>query len=447
MAEFDSVHKSAPCSDVYGPLVAGGAVDAVTIGKHASIGAQRCVALRVMRPARTAAALLGWAVLSLVVAVANSAGGGAARPPQPLVLTREGRLLGVRTSFEGRPLHAFYGVPYARPPLGRLRFLPPVAVTPWRHVWSARRFKGPCMQRLDEVHYPVHLKMLQNASEDCLYLNVWTAVPDQQKVTLLGLSSGAASGGLHMTAPQSRGLFHAAILEGGGPLCDAFVEPPRRSLERANHLAGLLSCSRMGAELENLPRQASSSVSDAGYPNYFGDVAQVTQVVTQACLARPNTRLCRYLSVCRREAPETIVRTGLPKKGDPIPGVPGSAVGGCSSSREPRSNVAEVDGYTLGCQRHEPVRTSMGPVASTKLVLQPSFPRATSIIPAWRHFSSDQTSSDAPQGLVPFGPVGEHRPLLFLLCPTPVTYDIYLCSFVCGPAESKMLMGAPLEFR
>ncbi|KAH7970458.1 hypothetical protein HPB49_007475 [Dermacentor silvarum] len=303
-----------------------------------------------MRPARTAAALLGWAVLSLVVAAANSAEGGAARPPQPLVLTREGRVLGVRTSFEGRPLHAFYGVPYARPPLGRLRFLPPVPVTSWRHVWSARRFKGPCMQRLDEVHYPVHLKMLQNASEDCLYLNVWTAVPDQQKVTsgtvlkpvvvilhggvfsfgntgsllydgsalaalgnvtvvsmnfrlgvfgfldamnrqapgnvglldqrmallwvrrniqafggdpekvtLLGLSSGAASGGLHMTSPQSRGLFHAAILEGGGPLCDAFVEPSRRSLERANHLAGLLSCSRMGAELGNLPGQASSA--------------------------------------------------------------------------------------------------------------------------------------------------------------------------------------------
>ncbi|KAL3252316.1 hypothetical protein MRX96_017641 [Rhipicephalus microplus] len=298
-----------------------------------------------MRPAMTAAALLGWAVLSLVAsAAAQGAEGVAARPPAPLVLTREGRVLGVHTSFEGRPLHAFYGVPYARPPLGRLRFLPPVAATPWRHVWSARRFQGPCMQRLEEVHYPVHLKMLQNASEDCLYLNVWTAVPDQdkaasgavlkpvvvilhgggfsigntgsllydgsalaalgnvtvvsmnfrlgvfgfldamnrhapgnvglldqrmallwvrrniqafggdpEKVTLLGLSSGAASAGLHMAAPQSRSLFYAAILEGGGPLCDAFVEPSRRSLQRANHLAGLLSCSRMGAELGNLP--------------------------------------------------------------------------------------------------------------------------------------------------------------------------------------------------
>ncbi|XP_049275308.1 acetylcholinesterase-like [Rhipicephalus sanguineus] len=202
------------------------------------------------------------------------------------------------------------------------------------------------MQHLEELYYPVHLKMLQNASEDCLYLNVWTAVPDQhqitsganlkpvvvilhgggfsigntgsllydgsalaalgnvtvvsmnfrlgvfgfldamnrqapgnvglldqrmallwvrrniqafggdpEKVTLLGLSSGAASGGLHMAAPQSRGLFYAAILEGGGPLCDAFVEPSRQSLQRANHLAGLLSCSRMGAELGNRPGQ------------------------------------------------------------------------------------------------------------------------------------------------------------------------------------------------
>ncbi|XP_077500426.1 acetylcholinesterase-like [Amblyomma americanum] len=298
-----------------------------------------------MRPSWTAATLLGWAVLSLAAtATSRPDGKSAPRPPQPLVLTKEGRLLGVRTSFEGRPLHAFYGVPYARPPVGRLRFLPPLPANPWRHVWSARRVKGPCMQRLDEVHYPVHLKMLQNASEDCLYLNVWTPVVDRpkagvvgdlkpvvvilhgggfsfgntgsllydgsalaalgnltvvsmnyrlgvfgfadamnrqapgnaglldqrlamlwvrrnvqafggdpDKVTLLGLGSGAASCGLHMAAPQSRGLFSAAILEGGGPLCDAFVEPSRRSLERANHLAGLLGCARMGAELTNLP--------------------------------------------------------------------------------------------------------------------------------------------------------------------------------------------------
>ncbi|KAH6919820.1 hypothetical protein HPB50_029192 [Hyalomma asiaticum] len=108
----------------------------------------------VMRPARTAAVLLGWAVLSLAASAAHGAEAATVRPRQPLVLTREGRVLGVRTSFEGRPLHAFYGVPYARPPLGRLRFLPPVPAMPWRHVWSARRFKGPCMQRLEEVYYP-----------------------------------------------------------------------------------------------------------------------------------------------------------------------------------------------------------------------------------------------------------------------------------------------------
>ncbi|KAL1477722.1 hypothetical protein MTO96_035524 [Rhipicephalus appendiculatus] len=294
-----------------------------------------------MRPARTAAALLGWAVLSLVAASAASHGaeGGAARPPAPLVLTREGRVLGVRTSFEGRPLHAFYGVPYARPPLGRLRFLPPVAATPWRHVWSARRFKGPCMQRLEEVHYPVHLKMLQNASEDCLYLNVWTAVPDQHKVAsgavlkpvvvilhgggfsigntgslLYDGSALAALGNVtvvsmnfrlgvfgfldamnrqapgnvglldqrmallwvrpkhsgdppgpefgrrvgrssHGGAPKPEASFTPPSWKEEAPLCDAFVEPSRRSLQRANHLAGLLSCSRMGAELGNRPGQ------------------------------------------------------------------------------------------------------------------------------------------------------------------------------------------------
>ncbi|CAN7944900.1 unnamed protein product, partial [Ixodes hexagonus] len=94
----------------------------------------------------------------------------------PLVSTKDGRIRGVTLSFNGKEMHAYYGIPYAQPAVPAYRFQPSRAVKPWKHVLSARQMASPCMQRLGEVRYPVHMKRLHNASEDCLYLNIWTFV-------------------------------------------------------------------------------------------------------------------------------------------------------------------------------------------------------------------------------------------------------------------------------
>lgn len=65
-------------------------------------------------------------------------------------------------------VQSFLGVPYAKPPVGELRFQPPQAPEPWDDVRSATEFGGRCAQLESAV--------LQNAAsddEDCLYLNVW----------------------------------------------------------------------------------------------------------------------------------------------------------------------------------------------------------------------------------------------------------------------------------
>ncbi len=75
----------------------------------------------------------------------------------------------------------FRGIPYAAPPTGDLRWLPPEPPAPWEEPRDALAFGTPCWQPRLEGFYdrgPIE------RSEDCLYLNVWTrakadeAMPD-----------------------------------------------------------------------------------------------------------------------------------------------------------------------------------------------------------------------------------------------------------------------------
>eukprot|EP00038_Savillea_parva_P017986 m.22098 g.22098 ORF g.22098 m.22098 type:complete len:555 (+) comp3954_c0_seq1:100-1764(+) len=62
----------------------------------------------------------------------------------------------------------FLGVPYAKPPLGDLRWEPPQPAEPWTGVRNATAYSKACMQS-DNVYD----KIAGGVSEDCLYLNMW----------------------------------------------------------------------------------------------------------------------------------------------------------------------------------------------------------------------------------------------------------------------------------
>ncbi len=68
----------------------------------------------------------------------------------------------------------FLGIPYAEPPVGDLRWSAPLAKTPWRGMRPAQRFSAVCPQT---VGASFDLRVTEQ-SEDCLYLNVWTATLD-----------------------------------------------------------------------------------------------------------------------------------------------------------------------------------------------------------------------------------------------------------------------------
>ena len=89
-------------------------------------------------------------------------------------------------------VEVFRGIPFAAPPIGSLRFMPPVTVTPWRETRAASAFGPVCPQLLPDTRNETlalasmgrgrlralrSLKpILSNQSEDCLYLNVYAPV-------------------------------------------------------------------------------------------------------------------------------------------------------------------------------------------------------------------------------------------------------------------------------
>lgn len=81
---------------------------------------------------------------------------------------------------EDRAVCAFKGVPYARPPLGPLRWQPPQPAEPWSGTRPATTFGPRCIQP-DRPETAVGYFGPELESEDCLYLNVWAPAPSREE--------------------------------------------------------------------------------------------------------------------------------------------------------------------------------------------------------------------------------------------------------------------------
>lgn len=90
----------------------------------------------------------------------------------PVVHTNSGPVAGLQLTSRGKDVDAYFGIPFAAPPIGDRRFRKPSPVTPWTDVLKATRKRQGCVQTNFFVFQNVELDM-SNTTEDCLYMNIW----------------------------------------------------------------------------------------------------------------------------------------------------------------------------------------------------------------------------------------------------------------------------------
>ena len=111
---------------------------------------------------------------------------------ETLVETKSGKLLG--THEDG--LYVFRGIPYAAPPVGNLRWMPPQPVKPWPGTRSAEKFGPICPQNMFRISaIPRQTTVEEPQSEDCLFLNVWTPGLTGKRPVMVWIHGGAFTNG------------------------------------------------------------------------------------------------------------------------------------------------------------------------------------------------------------------------------------------------------------
>jgi para-nitrobenzyl esterase len=158
------------------------------------------------------------------------------------VLTESGALSGISEN----GLSVYKGVPFAAPPVGDLRWRPPVPVALWTGTRKADAFAPACMQ--DGVSMPGETPPA--VSEDCLYLNIWTPTKIERKTKTAheqlpgivwiyggGYINGSAAMPLYWGDRLARkGVIVVTIAYRIGPL--GFLAHPELTRESPHHSSG-----------------------------------------------------------------------------------------------------------------------------------------------------------------------------------------------------------------
>ena len=132
----------------------------------------------------------------------------------PVVETTTGKVEG----FEKDGLSVFLGIPFAAPPVGDCRWLPPRPVEPWTGVKETMSFVATAPQIIAPINpaSPLQVSPRVDTSlgeqppidEDCLQLNIWTPGTDSaHRPVMVWIHGGGFTGGTGASARSNGGVL------------------------------------------------------------------------------------------------------------------------------------------------------------------------------------------------------------------------------------------------
>lgn len=203
----------------------------------------------------------------LLVAAALAATTGARAEERPVVSSPAGAVRGTRDGTVAR----FLGIPYARPPIGALRWWPPVPLKPWAKAREAGEFGPACVQPQSETPGSVYWTRPMPVSEDCLSLNIWAPAGARNAPVMVWIHGGALVGGSSREALYDgqkfaeRGIVFVSINYRLGVL--GWLAHPELSAESPQKVSGNYGLLDQIAALKWVQRNIAA---------FGGDHAQVT---------------------------------------------------------------------------------------------------------------------------------------------------------------------------
>ncbi|XP_062979554.1 cholinesterase-like [Elgaria multicarinata webbii] len=150
-------------------------------------------------------------VLCFFIVFLFSVASSAASEDDTVVITSSGPIKGKQVHAGSSSVTAYLGIPYAEPPMGKLRFQKPLPHQPWSQVLEATSFGNACPQFIF-TNFPEADLCAANRplSEDCLFLNIWVPHPRPSSPTLVLAWIHGGSG--FLTGTASLDMYNGAFL-------------------------------------------------------------------------------------------------------------------------------------------------------------------------------------------------------------------------------------------
>ena len=219
-----------------------------------------------------------------------------------------GQLVGVASPDPA--VTAYKGLPFAAPPVGDLRWKPPVAPKKWDGVFKADKYSPSCLQRgrqpSGESGGPV-------SSEDCLYLNVWSpAKSTSDKLPVMVWFFGGGFNGGNGSNPEfeavglaKKGVIVVSINYRLGLL--GYLTSPELDAESPHHVSGNYGLLDMVESLKWVKRNITAFGGDPSRVTIFGQSAGGGAVQFMAVLPQARGLFQRAIS-----------QSGTMDTGDPL---------------------------------------------------------------------------------------------------------------------------------